>query len=205
MESGAIASRRPKRADARRNFDALLSAARQAFAEAGARASLEDIARRAGVSIATLYRNFPTRADLVEEVHLDEVEALCRSAGELDDLEPWEALSTWLRRFVDYITTKLALAEELNRSAETFQACRRAMYDAGGPLLESAQRAGVARPGPSIDDILRMVAGVSTVEYVDAAQRERVLGLTLDALRAAPAPPEAPGPRPPGSNGMGSS
>ncbi|MEU8385160.1 helix-turn-helix domain-containing protein [Streptosporangium sp. NPDC048865] len=180
-----LRSRRPRRADARRNFDALLVAAREAFAEIGAQASLEDIARRAGVSIATLYRNFPAREDLVEEVHREEVEALCRAAAELGDLEPWEALVAWLRRFVEYIGTKLAFADALNRATDSFQACRRAMRDAGGPLLERAQRAGVARPEPSIDDILRMVSGISTVEYVDDAQRERVLRLVLAGLRAA--------------------
>ncbi|GAA3078555.1 TetR/AcrR family transcriptional regulator [Pseudonocardia yunnanensis] len=183
----ALPSRRPRRADARRNFDALLTAARDSFAENGAHASLEDIARRSGVSIATLYRNFPTREDLVEEVHRDEVDALCRTAGRLDDLEPWDALVTWLRRFVDYIGTKLALADALNRTTDSFQACRKAMRDAGGPLLERAQRAGVASPVPSIDDILRMISGISAVEYVDDAQRKRVFELALAGLRAAPA------------------
>ncbi|MEU4540841.1 helix-turn-helix domain-containing protein [Streptosporangium sp. NPDC023825] len=179
-----LGSRRPKRADARRNFDALLVAARDTFAEIGAQASLEDISRRAGVSIATLYRNFPTREDLVEEVHREEVEALCRAAAELGDLEPWEALVAWLHRFVEYIGAKLAFADALNRTTDSFQACRRAMRDAGGPLLERAQRAGAARPEPSIDDILRMISGISTVEYVDDAQRERVLRLALAGLRA---------------------
>ncbi|MFC4121724.1 TetR/AcrR family transcriptional regulator [Nonomuraea zeae] len=191
----ALPSRRPKRADARRNFDALIEAARGTFAEHGAQASLEDIARRAEVSIATLYRNFPTREDLVEEVHREEVEALCRTAAELDGLEPWEALAAWLRRFVEYIGAKLAFADALNRATDSFQACRKAMRDAGGPLLDSAQRAGVARPEPSIDDILRMISGISTVEYVDDAQRERVLALALAGLRATPA---APGERPGG-------
>ncbi|GAB3742637.1 TetR/AcrR family transcriptional regulator [Amycolatopsis oliviviridis] len=178
-----LPTRRPKRADARRNFDVLVAAAREAFAESGAQPSLEDIARRAGVSIATLYRNFPSREDLVEEVHREEVVALCRAAGTVADLEPWDALATWLHRFVEYIGTKLAFADALNRTTDGFQACRKAMREAGGPLLERAQRAGAARPELSIDDILRMISGVSTVEYVDDAQRERVLAVTLDAVR----------------------
>ncbi|MEV4078438.1 TetR/AcrR family transcriptional regulator [Nonomuraea fuscirosea] len=181
-----LASRRPKRADAARNFDALLAAARDAFAEKGAQASLEDVARRAGVSIATLYRNFPTREDLVDEVHREEVEQLCRAAAEFGDLAPWEALAAWLRRFVEYIGAKLAFSDALNRTTDSFQAHRKAMRDAGGPLLERAQRAGIASPEPSIDDLLRMFAGISTVEYVDAAQRERVFGLALAGLRALP-------------------
>src|SRR3954462_1695679 len=106
-------SKRPKRADALRNYEKLVAAAREAFTEADRSASLEDIARRAGVGIGTLYRNFPTRSDLVEAVYVDEVEGLARSAAELADLEPWEALSAWLGRFVGYVATKQALSEEL--------------------------------------------------------------------------------------------
>src|SRR3954464_3878310 len=98
-------SKRPKRADALRNCERLLAAAREAFTEADRSASLEDIARRAGVGIGTLYRHFPTRADLVEAVYVDEVEAMSRSAGELAELDPWEALTAWLRRFVGYVAT----------------------------------------------------------------------------------------------------
>src|SRR5271165_6327245 len=84
--------RRPKRADARRNYDRVLAAAREAFAERGASTSLEEIARRAEVGIGTLYRNFPNRQALVEAVYVDEVDAVCRSASEFDQLEPFEAL-----------------------------------------------------------------------------------------------------------------
>jgi AcrR family transcriptional regulator len=178
-----LPSRRPKRADARRNFDALVTAAREAFQDQGAQVSLEDVARRAGVSIATLYRNFPTREDLVEEVNREAVEALCRSADDVAGLEPWDALTTWLRHFVEYIGTKLAFAESLNRTTDGFQACRRAMREAGGPLLVRAQEAGLARPESSIDDILRMISGITAVEYVDEAQRERVFGFALSGLR----------------------
>src|SRR6478609_131835 len=93
---------RPKRADARRNYDALVAAAREAFTERDQSASLEDIARRAGVGIGTLYRHFPTRADLIEAVYVEEVEALCRSADDLVDAPPWDALVGWLHRFIGY-------------------------------------------------------------------------------------------------------
>ncbi|MGW4059193.1 TetR/AcrR family transcriptional regulator [Amycolatopsis sp. NPDC004747] len=178
-----LPSRRPKRADAQRNFDALVTAAREAFEERRSPVSLEDVARRAGVSIATLYRNFPTREDLVEEVNREAVEALCQAADAVAGLEPWDALATWLRRFVEYIGTKLTFAESLNRTTDGFQACRRAMREAGGPLLARAQEAGVARPEASIDDILRMISGITAVEYVDEAQRERVFGFALSGLR----------------------
>ncbi|WP_243420777.1 helix-turn-helix domain-containing protein [Micromonospora globispora] len=86
-----VFARRPKRADARRNYEALVAAAREAFGERGTSASLEEIARRAQVGIGTLYRHFPTRQELLEAVYVDEVEALCRSAAELADLPPWDA------------------------------------------------------------------------------------------------------------------
>ena len=89
-------SRRPKRADARRNYDKLIAAAREAFTEKDTSASLEDIARRAGVGIGTLYRHFPTRTDLIEAVYVEEVETLCRSADDLRDALPWDALVGWL-------------------------------------------------------------------------------------------------------------
>src|SRR5690606_11784928 len=87
-----VAVQRPLRADARRNFDALLDAARTAFAEDGTGASLEDIARRAGVGIGTLYRNFPRRQDLFEAVFVGEVEELCRAADDAAQLPPWDGL-----------------------------------------------------------------------------------------------------------------
>src|ERR1700710_2314888 len=97
---GAI-DRRPKRADARRNYDKLIESARAAFTENGAEASLEDIARRAGVGIGTLYRHSPTRQDLIEATYLEEVEALCASAAEFAGLDAWAALSGWLMRYAD--------------------------------------------------------------------------------------------------------
>src|SRR2546423_12234411 len=88
-------TRRPKRADARRNYDKLIGAAREAFTERDRSASLEDIARRADVGIGTLYRHFPARADLIEAVYVEEVEALCASVDDLGDAPPWEGLVGW--------------------------------------------------------------------------------------------------------------
>src|SRR6476659_10182711 len=86
---------RPMRADARRNYEKVLAAAREAFAEGGESTSLEEIARRAGVGIGTLYRHFPNRQALVEALYLDEVEEVCRSAAELEGGDPWESLNGW--------------------------------------------------------------------------------------------------------------
>ncbi|MEU1203260.1 helix-turn-helix domain-containing protein [Streptomyces sp. NPDC005813] len=181
--SDLVASRRPHRKDAARNYDALLAAARQAFAENGAEASLEDIARRAGVGIGTLYRNFPTRRHLFESVYADEVNDLCRVAQEVAGQEPWEALASWLRRFVDYTVTKRAIREALNDESEIFLACRESMYQAGGPLFTRAQEAGVARTDIGFDDLLRMVAGITATNFLDDGQRDRVLAVALDGVR----------------------
>ncbi|MEU4163131.1 helix-turn-helix domain-containing protein [Actinoplanes sp. NPDC026670] len=177
------AVRRPARADARRNFDALLDAARVMFAAEGAGASLEGIARRAGVNIATLYRNFPTRQHLFEAVYSDEVEALARMAAELDGLEPWDALESWLRQFVSYATTKKAVYDAIAHREEMFVNGRDVIHAAGRPLLERAQRAGTARGDVTFDDVLFLVNGVSGANFVQDAQRDRVLTMALDGIR----------------------
>jgi AcrR family transcriptional regulator len=178
-----VAIKRPHRADARRNFDALLAAARDAFAEHGSGASLEDIARRAGVGIGTLYRNFPTRQDLFDAVYFGEIEELCQAADEVAGLPSWEAFEAWLQRFVGYAATKRAIYEELNRDSEMFRTARQAMYDAGQPLFDQAQSSGAIRPDTNFDDVLRMVSGLTAAGFVDEAQRTRVLTLALDGLR----------------------
>src|ERR1700745_4500518 len=93
-----VLPQRPKRADARRNYDKIVAAARDAFAERGASTSLEEIARRAEVGIGTLYRNFPNRQALLEAVYVGEVEDVCASALEYARLEPWAALTRGLHR-----------------------------------------------------------------------------------------------------------
>ncbi|MET7686665.1 TetR family transcriptional regulator [Streptomyces sp. NPDC005483] len=178
-----VASRRPHRKDAARNYDALLAAAREAFAEHGADASLEDIARRAGVGIGTLYRNFPTRRHLFESVYADEVNTLVQVAQELAGQEPWEALTAWLDRFAGYMVTKRAVREALNDESEIFAACRDSMYAAGGPLFARAQEAGRARRDMDFVDLLRMVAGITATAFDDDAQRDRVLSIALDGVR----------------------
>ena len=181
-------SKRPKRADALRNYEKLVAAGREAFKEADRSASLEDIARRAGVGIGTLYRHFPTRTDLVQAIYVDEVEALSRSAEELAELEPWEALTSWLGRFVGYVATKQALADELFAVADperqtVFAGCRAMLYAAGEPLLRRAQEAGIVRPDVTIEEVGRMVAGIAKIPADDPADIQRVLAVALDGLR----------------------
>jgi AcrR family transcriptional regulator len=180
-------AQRPKRADARRNYDKLLAAAGAAFAENGTAASLEDIARRADVGIGTLYRHFATRQDLLEAVYIDEVEEMSRAAADLADLEPWDALVTWLHQFVRYAATKRALADEMmatiDQDAEVFVACRTAITEAGNMLLRRAQEAGVVRPDTNFTDVGRMVAGIAGIRTADSGQIERILDVALDGLR----------------------
>jgi AcrR family transcriptional regulator len=178
---------RPKRADARRNYDKVIVAAREAFSERGASTSLEEIARRAEVGIGTLYRNFPNRQALLEAVYVGELEDLCNVAAELDGLEPWEALVTWLHRFVGYMATKQALAQELldyvDRDAPLFKSCRAMMFDAGEPLLERAQGAQAVRPDTNLAEIIQMVGGIAKIQGAEPEQVEHILDIALDGLR----------------------
>ena len=182
-----ILTARPKRADARRNYDKVIAAAREAFAERGASTSLEEIARRAEVGIGTLYRNFPNRQTLLEAVYVGELEGLCRAAGELEDADPWDALVGWLRRCVGYMATKQALAQELmdyiERDAPLFTSCRAMMYEAGEPLLERAQAAGEVRPDVALSEIIQMVGGIAKIQGAEPAQIEHILDIALDGLR----------------------
>jgi AcrR family transcriptional regulator len=177
--------RRPHRADAARNFDALLTAARAEFTEHGTDAALDDIARRAGVGPATLYRNFATRGDLVEAVYVAEVDALCQDTIRLaSQEEPWPALTAWVRRFVTYMATKRVLLDALDRESGTFRACRDALYEFGGPLLARAQESGHARADLTIDDVLRYIVGVTGAPFSSNDQRERILDIAIAGLAA---------------------
>src|SRR3954453_3896851 len=165
---------RPKRADARRNYEKVLSAAREAFAEGGESTALEEIARRAGVGIGTLYRHFPNRQALLEGLYVDEVDAVCRSAAELEAAEPWEAFSAWFERLIGYVATKRALAAELlnymDRDASLFQVCRESLFDAGEPLLKRGQAAGAIREDVSIAEVMQLVMGIAKIPSGDPEQ-----------------------------------
>ena len=182
---------RPKRADARRNYEKVVAAARDAFAERGASTSLEEIARRAGVGIGTLYRNFPNRQALLEAVYVGEVEDLCRSASELDGLPPWDAFVAWARQLVSYLATKQALAHELleyvDRDAPLFRACRESLLTAGQPLLDRAQAAQAMRPDTDLWEVIQLVGGIAKIPAADPAQIEHLLEIALDGLRYRPA------------------
>ena len=181
---------RPKRADARRNYEKVLAAAREAFAEGGESTALEEIARRAGVGIGTLYRHFPNRQALLEALYLDEVEEVCRSAAQFEDADPWDALNGWFERFIAYLATKRALAAELlnylDQDASLFQASRASLFAAGEPLLARAQEAGVVRQDVTIAEVIQMVVSIGKIPAADPSQTERILRIALDGLRYRP-------------------
>jgi AcrR family transcriptional regulator len=178
---------RPKRADARRNYDKLVAAAREVFAEQETGATLEEISKRAGVGIGTLYRHFPARENLIEAAYYDGVEEVANSAIRFADEEPWEALTGWLREVVAFAATKRVLSDEMfavmDRDAPFFKSCSGVVYDAGEPLLRRAQDAGVVRDDVDINDVTKMVMGIANLRTAPADQIERLVAVALDGLR----------------------
>jgi AcrR family transcriptional regulator len=187
-----------KRADARRNYDLLIAAATAAFAERGADdVSLEEIARRAGVGIGTLYRHFPARQALLEAVYKDQVDGLEVLAGKLVASEsPGDALAEWLRAFAAFARTKrslsAALIATLGKDSELLSACSKVLRSCTEALLARAQDAGVVRPDVQSGDLLRLTHGLimaSEGPGAEPGQSDRMLSLLIGGLLAQPAPP----------------
>jgi AcrR family transcriptional regulator len=185
------------RADAQRNYAKLLSAASAAFLESGADdVSLEEIARRAGVGIGTLYRHFPTRQALLEAVYLDQVEALRARADELlGSGSPAEAFAAWLHALVAFSSTKRSLTSAmvatLSKDSDVLSMCSKLIRESADALITQAQQAGVLRADVNSTDVVRLVHGVSMVTEVapgDPGQADRMLALILDGLRPQQAP-----------------
>jgi AcrR family transcriptional regulator len=186
-----------KRADARRNYDLLIAAAAEAFAERGADdVSLEEIARRAGVGIGTLYRHFPARQALLEAVYKDQVDGLEVLAAKLLAAEsPADALAEWLRAFAAFGRTKRslsgALVATLGKDSELLSACSKVLRDSSEALLARAQDAGVVRPDVRSSDLLRLTHGLIIAAEgtgADPGQADRMLSLLLGGLLTAPVP-----------------
>ena len=178
------------RADAQRNYERLVVAAREVLRESGAEASLEEIARRAGVGIGTLYRRFPTRLSLLEAVYREDVDALGQQTARLvESEEPWAALEHWVWALLDYAATKRALFQELvdavGRDSELLTHSRQAVNDAAAAVLRNAQSAGVARKDVEPSDLLRLVGGCTMMGELDGAQQKRVVSIVLAGIRAA--------------------
>jgi AcrR family transcriptional regulator len=177
------------RADARRSRMKLLEAATTAFADNGADAPLEDIARRAGVGIGTLYRHFPTRTDLQAAVFRSQVEAVCSTADDLmGTVPPEQAFAGSVRAIAGYLITKRglskALVDSLGRDSELISVCSHRMRETLSQLLGNAQEAGFLRPDVSAKDVLRLMHGIVMATETTPEDTNRLLGLMLDGLRA---------------------
>lgn len=182
------------RADARRNYERLLTEARSAFAERGTDTSLEDVARRAGVGIGTLYRHFPNRHALMSAVFEDAVsDLLDRSRELLTDPEPCAALVTWLREIVTHAGEYRGLARALmsvsSDADSALSRCSNPMREAGAALLTRAQRAGSLRTDVSIGDLLQLTNAIALAAEetpADPDLADRLLTLTMRGLKAEP-------------------
>ena len=190
VEAKAASGRKP-RVDGQRNRERLSEAAKAAFAEVGADVSLEEIARRAGVGIGTLYRHFPTRDAIVEAVYRREVRQLSESAARLlESAPPGEALRQWMRLFVDYIATKKVLGSALSAiaggSAELYASSWARISGAMSLLVERAAVAGDIRADANPADLLRALAGftygASSPDWQASALR--LIDILMDGLRS---------------------
>ncbi len=179
---------RARRADAERNREKILAAARAAFADREADISMAEISRRAGVGMATLYRNFPSRRELLETLYTNEVDALCEAAA-LEAATPGAPLIPWLRRFFAFSSTKRHIASELladtgGSSNPVFGTNRARVMTAGRSLLAAAQEAGEVRDDLTLEQLLDMVIAIAKIPG-DPAYVEPILRAALDGLRPA--------------------
>src|SRR6266581_2660971 len=175
-----------RRADAERNRDKILAAARTAFADPDAEVSMAEISRRAGVGMATLYRNFPGRQELLEALYTGEVDAICKAAETIDGATPGAALVAWLHRFFAFTTSKRHIAAELlkqtDRSNPLFRNNRTRVIAAGRPLLAAAQHAGEVRDDLTLEQILDMIVAIATI-HGGTGYTGPILQAALDGLR----------------------
>lgn len=174
-----------RRADATRNREQILVAARAVLADRSGEVSMAEVARRAGVGMATLYRNFPGRRDLLETLYAEEVAELTAAASAPAG-SPGDALRGWLRRFVVFHEHKHPIAVELlrhtDRTDPTFETSRDRVLDAGRPLLAAAQRAGEVRTDLTLEQVLDLLLAVATVPG-DRDYVAPILETVLDGLR----------------------
>jgi AcrR family transcriptional regulator len=179
------------RADARQNRARLITAATEAFAAKGADAPMEDIARRAGVGIGTLYRHFPSRLDLQAAVFRTQVRDICDQGEALTQTDsPGPAFAAWTRALAAYLVTKRGLSRTLidavGVESELITSCWTIMRETTERLLLSAQQAGVIRSDVTGLDVMRLVHGVAVSSEKDPDRTSHLLSITLDGLVAKP-------------------
>ena len=159
---------RKPRTDAQRNRERILEVAKEAFTESGANASLDDIAKQAGIGPGTLYRHFPTREGLIEAVYRTEVEKLAAAERTFSEtMPPLDALRAWMLLFVDYIATKKIIAAALNSlvggPSKIFEASYAQVWEAIRALVKRAVKSGDIRKDLDAIDLLRALIGVANV------------------------------------------
>ena len=182
------------RADAQRNVDALLEAAKAVFATSGVNAPVREIAKRAGVGVGTFYRHFPQRSDLVTAVFRREVDACAAAATTLaSELEPGEALASWLQRYTQFIATKRGLAVALHSEDPAFNALpvyfQQHLEPALRSLLDAAVAADEVRIGVEPNDLLRAVSNLCVSTDKDGSgHTRRMVALLIDGLRYGTSP-----------------
>nr|WSW67171.1 TetR/AcrR family transcriptional regulator [Streptomyces sp. NBC_00995] len=192
---------RPMRADARRNYERLLTEARDSFAAHGTDASLEDVARRAGVGIGTLYRHFPTRHALMSAVFQEAVAALIARSRELAGAqEPCTGLVEWLGALITHAGEYRGLAQALMSTCRdetsALSPCNVPLREAGSVLLARAQSSGAVRAEVSMDDLMQLTNAIALAAEQspdDPELAQRLLTLTLRGLSSSgPPSPSAP-------------
>lgn len=186
-DTGA-AAKKPVRADARRNSDALLEAALAVFTTSGVDAPVREIAARAGVGVGTVYRHFPQRSDLIVAVFQHQVDACANAAQTLAaDHGPSEALALWLQRFADFIATKRGLATALHSGDPAYNALPAYFEGRLRPalqgLLAAAAAAGEVRGDVDPDDLLWAVGSLCMSSQGDRDFTRRMVALLIDGLR----------------------
>jgi AcrR family transcriptional regulator len=175
-----------RRADAERNRDKILAAASAAFADPDAEVSMAEISRRAGVGMATLYRNFPGRRELLEALYAERIRALCEAVDMVDGDTPGAVLVAWLHQFFAFVMSKRAIASELlERSDGTNPLLgegRARVLAAVRPLLEAAQRANEVRKDLALEQITDMIVAIAQI-HGDSCYLEPILQAALGGLR----------------------
>jgi AcrR family transcriptional regulator len=181
---------RPLRADAQRNRERVLAAAAELFAQSGTEVPLEVVAAHAGVGIATLYRNFPTRDALVEAAYRSEVAQITAAASELlAEYPPHLALERWMERFLDYVAAKRGMSDALRAIIESgndiYADTRGQLLAALAALLQAGVDAGSLRPDVGAEDVFRATGSVFLLPQQEGwrEQAARLLALIVDGLR----------------------
>ena len=190
---------RPLRADARRNREKVLAAARAVFSEQGRDAQMDDVARRAGVGVGTVYRHFPTKEALIEALMVSAFETIAAAAtAALDVEDPWEAFASVLWRGAETMAGDRALSEvfaSIPGATESVMPTVEGLTETMGRIIRRAQAAGVLRDDVMVDDIPMVMCGIGSAtkkEHRCAEAWRRHLTLVLDGMRA----PSASGPLP---------